>query len=201
MKYQLLLLLALLLFFSACQSGEQPSEEKKPRETTRTIDAAEAATPDLAEDDLLMKLSAFLIAEPQTRADSNRNIIVNYAIDKGINVDLAPSGLFYQVLDPGEGRPLSWGERVSVHYRGYFLDGKEFDSSFRRNSPVKFYVGNMIDGWNEGMQLLRPKGRALFLVPSELAYGAAGIKLGEDDYLVPPDANLAFEVAVQDRVK
>ncbi|MEN0004264.1 MAG: FKBP-type peptidyl-prolyl cis-trans isomerase [Bacteroidota bacterium] len=206
MRFQLFILALFLGAFTACQptdkAPQEPTEENADEAAQRpTVEAPEAATPNLAEDELLMKLSALLIAEPQTLADSNRNEIVNYAIDQQLNLDHSDSGLFYQILDPGEGDPLQWGDRVVVHYRGYFLDGKEFDSSYKRNRPIKFYIGNMIDAWNEGMQLLRPKGRALFITPSNLGYGEVGIKISEEEYMVPPNAILAFEVAVMEKVE
>lgn len=183
----------------ACQPAEKAPESNTEQAAPPPPPAE--PTPQLAEDDLLLKLSAFLIAEPQTLADSSRNHLVNYAIDKNLNVDRNPSGLFYKIINPGEGEPLQWGDRISAHYRGYFPDGKEFDSSYKRNKPITFYIGNMIDGWNEGLQMLRPGGRALFLVPSDLGYGEVGVQITDDEYLVPPNANLVFEVTVQELIE
>lgn len=149
------------------------------------------------EEEWILRLSGELVANPRTQAERDRNVIVNYAIDSLLDVRSTPSGLFYQVLREGEGDPLQWGDRIRVHYRGYFLEsGRVFDSSYRRGKPMEFYIGNMIDGWNEGMQLLRPGAQALFLVPSGLAYGEAGVKKDDGEVLVPPNAVLAFEVEV-----
>ena len=61
---------------------------------------------------------------------------------------------------------------------------------------MEFYIGNMIDGWNEGLQLLRPGGRVKFLVPSHLAYKEEGVKDSKGNVLVPPNAVLAFDLEV-----
>ena len=178
-------------FLSACGGGR----------TDTPPAGAEAGLPGAAgpenEEEWILRLSGELVANPTTQAGKDRNIIVNYAIDSLLDVRSTPSGLFYQVLRAGEGELLRWGDRVRVHYRGYFIeDGRVFDSSYRRGKPMEFYIGNMIDGWNEGMQLLRPGAQALFLVPSGLAYGEKGVENEDGEALVPPSAVLAFEVEV-----
>ena len=175
------------LLLTACGAG---SDEAPPAE------AATRVRPE-NEDEWIIRLSNQLVANPTTQAERDRNAIVNYAIDSLLDVRSTPSGLFYQVLREGEGAPLQWGDRVAVHYRGVFLeDGRLFDSSYRRDKPMEFYIGNMIDGWNEGLQLLRPGARALLLVPSGLAYGEAGVKKDDGEVVVPPNAVLAFEVEI-----
>ena len=71
-----------------------------------------------------------------------------------------------------------------------------FDSSYRRDKPLRFYIGNMIPGWNEGLQLIAPGGRIQLFVPSALGYGEKGLPDGKDGFLVPPDTPLVFEVEV-----
>ena len=163
-------------------------------------EGTEAAVPAVDEDALILRLSPDLVADPQSQAGTDRNLIINYAIDELLEVQATPSGLYYRILEVGEGAPLEWGDRLRVHYRGYFLDGREFDSSYSRDEPLEFYIGNMIAGWNEGLQLLRPGGKALLLIPSELAYGSEGLQDSKGKYLVPPDKVLAFEIEVLERV-
>ena len=121
----------LLLFFGLISCGDSAVEQEQ---------AVAKKTPEIPppdEDDLLLRLSADLLADPQTRAEKDQNLIVNYAIENSLDARATPSGLYYQILQPGDGDKLQWGDRISVHYRGYFLDGTEFDSSRRRGEPVR----------------------------------------------------------------
>ncbi len=148
------------------------------------------------EDVLLFRLSSELIPNPELQAHDDHNDIISFAIDHNIDLQMTPSGLFYQILEEGSGNQLDWGDKIAVQYKGYFLDEKLFDTSCRRGKPLEFYIGNMIDGWNEGLQLLKLGAKALFLVPSRLAYGEEGLMDDKERELVPPDKVLLFEVEV-----
>ncbi|MGB1285448.1 MAG: FKBP-type peptidyl-prolyl cis-trans isomerase, partial [Aggregatilineales bacterium] len=78
---------------------------------------------------------------------------------------------------------------VEVHYRGTFLDGSEFDSSYKRGQTIEFPLNGVIAGWTEGLQLMKKGGKTTFYIPQELAYGARGAGAA-----VPPYATLIFEV-------
>ena len=101
------------------------------------------------------------------------------------------SGLRYQVLQEGNGNKAEKGKTVSVHYKGQLADGTVFDSSYKRNQPIDFAlgVGQVISGWDEGIQLLKVGDKARFVIPSDLAYGSAGA-----GGVIPPDATLIFDV-------
>ena len=101
------------------------------------------------------------------------------------------SGLRYKLLEKGEGPSAEKGKTVSVHYEGSLLNGQVFDSSFQRNEPISFQlgVGQVIPGWDEGIQLLRVGDKARLVIPSELAYGSAGA-----GGVIPPNATLLFDV-------
>ena len=176
-----------LFIFFAC--GQQSASEKTQELPQETPTEAE-------EDELILRLSGDLVANPQTQAETDQNAIVNYAIDEFLDVQRTSSGLYYQILEEGEGDLLAWADRVRAHYRGYFLDGKEFDSSYRRDKPMEFYIGNVVPGWNEGLQLLRPEGKARLLIPSHLGYGEEGLKDSRERYIVPPNKVLIFELEV-----
>lgn len=186
-------ILSLAMLFAACDS--QRSKNQNPG------DSATVETTKPADDELIIRLSADLVPNAQTPADRDRNALINYAIDHALDVQATASGLYYQVLSEGTGELLKWGERVSAHYKGNFLDGEEFDSSYRRNKPIEFYIGNMIDGWNEGLQLLRPGGKIRLLVPSKLGYAAEGLKGANDRTIVPPDAVLIFYIEVLEKLE
>lgn len=101
------------------------------------------------------------------------------------------SGLMYAILKKSDGRQPRPGDRVVVHYRGWLLNGKEFDSSYRRNKPWEFTLlqDPVIKGWEEGIQLLHEGEKAQFIIPSRLGYGQHGYPP-----LIPPDATLVFEI-------
>ena len=101
------------------------------------------------------------------------------------------SGLRYQFIQRGEGRTAEKGKTVSVHYKGQLVDGTVFDSSYKRNSPIDFAlgVGQVIPGWDEGIQLLSVGDKARFVIPSDLAYGERGA-----GGVIPPNATLIFDV-------
>jgi FKBP-type peptidyl-prolyl cis-trans isomerase len=83
------------------------------------------------------------------------------------------------------------GKTVSVHYKGKLLDGTVFDSSYKRNQPFEFTLGTgqVIPGWDEGIQLLSVGDKARLVIPSNLGYGARGA-----GGVIPPDATLIFDV-------
>ncbi len=183
--------LLLLVFSLAACSGASSSSDSKAQEEA-------PAPPPPNEDDLLMRLSAEMTTDT-SRTARDQNAIIDHAIENLINVQPTASGLFYEVLAPGEGDPIQWGDFLVAHYRGYFLNGKEFANSRRRDQPLEFYVGNMIDAWNEGLQLIAVGGKIRLLVPSHLAYGEEGLQTKDGDYLVPPNQILAFDVEVLEK--
>ena len=105
--------------------------------------------------------------------------------------DKTKSGLRYKVLQNGNGKQATKGAMVSVHYKGQLLDGTVFDSSYKRKQPIDFNVGigQVISGWDEGIQLLKVGDKARFVIPSELAYGSSGA-----GGVIPPNAPLIFDV-------
>lgn len=105
------------------------------------------------------------------------------------------SGLRYQIIQKGDGAKAEKGKVVSVHYKGMFPDGLEFDNSYKRGNPIEFPVGTgqVISGWDEGLQLLKVGDKARFVIPSHLAYGTRGA-----GGVIPPNATLVFDVELMD---
>lgn len=105
--------------------------------------------------------------------------------------DETDSGLRYKILQNGGGKQASKGAMVSVHYKGQLLDGTVFDSSYKRKQPIDFNVGigQVIAGWDEGIQLLKVGDKARFVIPANLAYGERGA-----GGVIPPNATLIFDV-------
>lgn len=109
--------------------------------------------------------------------------------------DETPSGLRYKILQNGDGKQATKGATVSVHYKGQLLDGTVFDSSYKRKQPIDFAigVGQVIAGWDEGIQLLKVGDKARLVIPSTLGYGERGA-----GGVIPPNATLIFDVELMD---
>jgi FKBP-type peptidyl-prolyl cis-trans isomerase FkpA len=109
-----------------------------------------------------------------------------------------PSGLSYEDTIPGTGETATAGRRVQVHYTGWLHDpmtgngrGKKFDSSKDRGQPFAFHLGGgeVIRGWDEGVQGMQVGGTRVLTIPADLGYGARGA-----GGVIPPNATLIFEV-------
>ncbi len=100
-----------------------------------------------------------------------------------------PSGLQYKVLEEGYGSRPKATEKVKVHYKGTFIDGKTFDSSYDRGEPISFPLNGVIAGWTEGVQLMPVGAKYEFYIPYHLDYGERGA-----GGVIPPYATLVFVV-------
>ncbi|WPO77094.1 peptidylprolyl isomerase [Flavobacterium sp. KACC 22761] len=109
--------------------------------------------------------------------------------------DKTESGLRYKMIQKGEGKKAEAGKTVSVHYEGSLENGKVFDSSYPRKKPIEFKlgIGQVIEGWDEGIALLQVGDKARFVIPSDLAYGPSGA-----GGVIPPHATLIFDVELMD---
>lgn len=108
-----------------------------------------------------------------------------------------PSGLIYRSIKEGGGTSPTATDSVKVHYRGTLMDGTEFDSSIKRGQPLTFPLNRVIACWTEGLQLMKPGGKALLTCPASIAYGAQGAAGGR----IPPNATLQFEVELLEVVR
>ncbi|MFZ0732882.1 MAG: FKBP-type peptidyl-prolyl cis-trans isomerase [Candidatus Sulfotelmatobacter sp.] len=104
-------------------------------------------------------------------------------------VTTLPDGLEYKVLTEGTGPKPAANDTVTVNYRGTLIDGKEFDSSYKRGQPTTFPVGGVIKGWTEALQLMPVGSKWELFIPPDLAYGDRGA--GAD---IVPGSTLIFEV-------
>ena len=105
------------------------------------------------------------------------------------------SGLQYKVITLGTGKKPLATDKVKVHYKGTLLDGTEFDSSYKRGTPVEFPLNGVIPGWTEGLQLMPVGSKYEFYIPAALAYG------DKAPQTIGPNQTLIFEVELLEIVK
>jgi len=127
-------------------------------------------------------------------ANVNKDFFENAAKEKGA-VKTA-SGAIYIPIAEGKGDAPKVTDRVKVNYRGTLPDGKEFDSSYKRNKPIEFRLDGVIKCWTEGVQMMKPGGKAKLVCPASTAYGDNGA--GE---MILPGATLQFEVELLEIMK
>lgn len=128
--------------------------------------------------------AAVLLSAPAFSQDS-----ASKAAAKEAGAVVTPTGLVYRSLKDGNGAAPAASDRVKVHYRGTFPDGREFDSSFKRGEPIEFPLSGVIPCWTEGVQRMKVGGKAKLTCPSAIAYGERGA-----GGVIPPNATLVFEV-------
>jgi len=129
---------------------------------------------------MLVELKRKIVAEQQTRVHNTELKAIqdgkqyreNYGKQEGVVT--APSGLQYKILKPGTGKTPGPTDKVTVNYRGTLIDGKEFDSSYKRGKPASFPLDGVIKGWTEGLQHAQEGGKIQLVIPPELAYGKRG---------------------------
>ena len=172
-----LFVFSLNALFLACGSSAQ--HEKPNRQNS------------VDEDELIGRYSSQLIAEPRTQDEIDQNVILYFLIDSLWDFQKTPSGIYYQIEKEGEGVSPTLQSRVTAHYRGTLLNGKEFDSSIKKGVPYMFSLNNVIPGWREAIPMLKVGGKGTFIIPSRLAYGKNGFP-----GLIEPNSVLIFEIEI-----
>ena len=137
----------------------------------------------------LMTSSLALAALLTAPAASAQSDIAAAAAAKEAGATVSKSGLVYRSLKDGTGAQPVATDKVKVHYKGTFPDGREFDSSYKRNEPTEFPLNRVIPCWTEGVQLMKVGGKAKLTCPAAIAYGERGA-----GGVIPPNATLQFEI-------
>jgi FKBP-type peptidyl-prolyl cis-trans isomerase len=127
------------------------------------------------------------VSQSDLRATEGAQFMASNANTEGMMT--TASGLQYLVVTEGDGPRPTASDTVTVHYTGKLLDGTVFDSSVERGQPISFPLGNVIAGWQEGLQLMPVGSTYQFWIPPGLAYGTRGA-----GGVIPPNATLFFEV-------
>ena len=112
-----------------------------------------------------------LLRENELIAAGNKFMEENAKKEGVITTD---SGLQYKVIEEGTGVTPGPTDKVTVNYKGFLFDGREFDSSFKRGRPATFQVNGVIKGWGEGLQLMKEGGKMMLYIPPKLAYTHSG---------------------------
>ena len=168
----------LLLLLIACKADHTKTEDKWN---------GPWPIPRIEEDLILDRLAVHFVEEAQD--SNNRNKFIENIVDRRWDMVYQEPGFFFHIVKQGTDHRPVWGDKVTVHYIGYRLDGTPFDSSLDRNQPFSFYVGNVIAGWNAALPLMGVGGRGVFVIPSDLAYGEQGF-----GSYVDPNEDLLFEI-------
>jgi FKBP-type peptidyl-prolyl cis-trans isomerase FklB len=128
----------------------------------------------------LTDLKRKIVAEQKKKAaaqelqlgEENKKFLEENAKKPGVVT--TPSGLQYEIAQPGTGKTPSPTDEVTVNYRGTLVNGQEFDSSYSRGQPATFKLDSVVKGWTEGLQLIKEGGKIHLVLPPALAYGDRG---------------------------
>lgn len=122
----------------------------------------------------------------------DRNDIEDYLEENGLTAEVTADGIYYIIEEEGTGARPEITDSVTVHYRGYLLDGTQFDSSYDRNARFTTSLLRVIPGWTLGIPVFREGGRGTLLIPSELGYGRSG------QGSIPGNSVLIFDIELFD---
>ncbi len=123
--------------------------------------------------------------------ENENKIVQRESLSNEKNIENLPNSPIIEVLKNGEGNEAKAGDKVSVHYTGWLIDGKKFDSSLDRGQPFEFILdsGQVIKGWDLGVLGMKIGEKRKLIIPYNLAYGENGIQ-----GTIPPKSTLIFEV-------
>lgn len=133
------------LMFAACKSGSGTAANETSKEAPAKQKKKTPQGP------LAKKLYANYHWQPENIDQIEENELIDYAVTHNIDVIKSPSGLYYHVVKTNDSANYKRGDEVIADYRGTFLSGEEFDSSYGRGEPIQFKVGQMNPSWNEGI--------------------------------------------------
>ncbi|MBI4645339.1 MAG: FKBP-type peptidyl-prolyl cis-trans isomerase [Bacteroidia bacterium] len=115
--------------------------------------------------------------------------------NENVNVQPTNTGMYSVNIKKGNGKPVNYGDTITIHYEGWFLNGKFFDSTRKRNQPFKFVYGTewqVIKGIEEALSKMSEGEKTIFVMPSKLAFGYTGSSTG----VIPPFTSVIFEIEV-----
>ncbi len=142
-----------------------------------------------AQQEIIINFNHYIEDMMMLKGEENRLKGVTFLESKAneAGVITSETGLLYRIVEPGAERKPTAADTVTVHYKGTFIDGSEFDSSYSRGVPTSFPLSGVIAGWTEGLQYIGEGGSIELFIPSDLAYG-------QGNGSIPPNSVLIFEV-------
>ncbi|NEO30162.1 MAG: FKBP-type peptidyl-prolyl cis-trans isomerase [Symploca sp. SIO3C6] len=165
----------LLLVIAQLSTGKSPVRAEEVTTNQTPVVAVEKNTDETINATKLIAMNS----DSETENQANEEVVTT------------ESGLKYVDIIKGEGAKPQTGQTVVVHYTGTLTDGSKFDSSRDRNRPFSFKigVGQVIQGWDEGVGTMQVGGRRKLVIPPDLGYGSRGA-----GGVIPPNATLIFDV-------
>lgn len=129
-----------------------------------------------------------------------RELLSNYVASNNVTVSPSDSGMYFILLEKGNGRKAEAGKVIVANYTGTFLNGRKFDSSYDRNEPFEFVLGEgqVIRAWEEAFSMMRVGDIATIIASSKVAYGAQGVQVAPGKYMIEPYTPLLFDVHLID---
>lgn len=157
-------------------------------------------TASISEEDAIALIQKFQAKQTEERGKASKELGEKFLADNATkpNVITTESGLQYVVLEEGTGDVPTIMDQVKVHYTGKLTNGTVFDSSIDRGEPVTFYLRQVIPGWTEMLQLMKPGGEVKAFIPGNLAYGPNGGPQGSG---IGPNEVLIFDIRLIDVIK
>ena len=157
-------------------------------------DALSGKEPAVSDEEAQQIVNQFFVEQEKVKSAAAKAEGENFLAENGKKegVVTLPSGLQYTVLREGNGKRPSATDTVECDYEGTLINGKVFDSSYRRGEHATFPLNQVIAGWTEGLQLMQEGAKYRFFIPYNLAYGERGA--GRD---IPPYAALIFDVELR----
>ncbi len=173
--------------------GKQLSDKSLSLETLDTTaflsgfkDALRGSTPAMSDQEISDALGQLQTLIEETNLSEGQEFLTKNKTKEGVIA--LPSGLQYKVITMGTGPKPTSGDTVVCDYKGTFIDGKEFDSSYKRGQTASFGVTQVIKGWTEALQLMPVGSKWQLFIPADLAYGPSG-RPG-----IPPNSTLIFDI-------
>lgn len=166
--------------------------------TKGMVDVLQGNDLDMAADQAIEKAQMFLQESAAKMAMQAQEMEANFLAENAEREGIVsrPSGLQYEILEEGNGAIPKAHQKVQAHYEGRLLNGKVFDSSYRRGQPATFPVNGLIRGWQEALQIMPVGSKWRLYIPANLGYGARGA--GND---IPGNATLVFDLELLDIVR
>lgn len=150
------------------------------------------------------KVRAKQAAEIKKLADENKVKSEKWLADNKSKTGIATlaSGIQYRVIEEGEGARPTINDKFMLHYRGTKMDGREFDSTFARGTPVEFTFDSIMKGWAEVLPLMKVGATYQVFIPPELAFGEAGyVDPQRNQMIVQPNEALMFDLKLVEIVQ